>query len=112
MNIDEDEYIKALHKVNVRTRTEIEASAQLLGDVINMFVRASYATLQNKRLVTELREGIHKAAGQLVKANENTKQIEAFSKRQKILALNANIEAAQALNEVTKTITALNKDYE
>lgn len=141
LDIDEEEYIKALHKVNVKTKTEIEASAQLLGDVINMFVRASYATMQNQRLVIELKEGIHKAAEQLVKANENTKQIDAFSKRQKILALNANIEAArageagkgfsvvanevqklarnmgmtsaqitQALDEVTKTITALNKD--
>lgn len=141
LNIDEDEYIKALHKVNVKTQTEIEASAQLLGDVINMFVRASYATMQNQYLVTELKEGIQKAAEQLVKANDSTKQIEAFSKRQKMLALNASIEAAkagevgkgftvvanevqklaqgmgttsvqitQALNEVTKTITALNKD--
>lgn len=141
LNIDEEEYIKALHKVNVKTKKEIEASAQLLGDVINMFVRASYATRQNQHLVTELRDGIHKAAEQLVRANDNTKQIEAFSKRQKILALNASIEAAragevgkgfsvvagevqklaqgmgatslqitQALNEVTKTITALNKD--
>lgn len=143
LNIDEEEYIKALHKVNVKTREEIQASAQLLGDVINMFVRASYATMQNQRLVAKLRKGIHKAAEQLVKANDNTKQIETFSKRQKILALNANIEAArageagkgfcvvadevqklaqnmgitslqitQALNEVTKTITTLNKDNE
>ena len=33
---------------------------------------------------------------QLVLANEDTKQIEGFSKRQKILALNASIEAARA----------------
>lgn len=96
LNIDEEEYINALHKVNVKSRTEIEASAHLLGDVINMFVRASYATMQNQHLVTELREGIHKAAEQLVRANDNTKQIDAFSKRQKILALNASIEAARA----------------
>lgn len=96
LNIDEDEYIEALHQVNVKTQTEIEASANLLGDVINMFVRASYATMQNHQLVSELREGISKAAEQLVLANEDTKQIEGFSKRQKILALNASIEAARA----------------
>lgn len=96
LNIDEDEYIRALHEVNVKTEKEIEASAQLLGDVINMFVRASYATKQNQQLVSELKEGIHKAAEQLIMANNDTKQIEGFSKRQKILALNASIEAARA----------------
>jgi len=96
LGIDEDEYIRALREVNVKTEKEIEASAQLLGDVINMFVRASYATMQNQKLVLEMREGISKAAKQIVVANDNTKQIEGFSKRQKILALNASIEAARA----------------
>lgn len=96
LGIDEEEYIKALRKVNVKTRPQIEASAQLLGDVINMFVRASYATMQNQQIVSGLKEGIGKAAEQVVEANERTKQIAAFSKRQKMLALNANIEAARA----------------
>ena len=95
LGIDEEEYIRALHKVNVKTRTQIEASANLLGDVINMFVRASYATKQNQRLFTDLREGISRAAEQIVVANESTKQIDNFSKRQKMLALNASIEAAR-----------------
>ncbi|MCX4271375.1 MAG: methyl-accepting chemotaxis protein [Acetatifactor sp.] len=61
-----------------------------------MFVRASYATTQNEQIVNQLQEGINKAAEQLVMANENTHQIEAFSNRQKILALNASIEAARS----------------
>lgn len=96
LGIDEDMYIDALHKVSVKTRKEIEASAQLLGDVINMFVRASYATIQNQQMFSGLRDGISKAAQQIVVANDNTKQIEAFSQRQKMLALNASIEAARA----------------
>lgn len=96
LGINEDQYIEALHKVNVKTREEIEAAAQLLGDVINMFVRASYTTIQNQKLLSELHEGISKAAEQLIVANDNTKQIEAFGQRQKILALNASIEAARA----------------
>ena len=95
LGIDEEKYIHALHKVNVKTRTQIEASANLLGDVINMFVRASYATKQNQRIFTDLREGISRAAEQIVVANESTKQIDNFSKRQKMLALNASIEAAR-----------------
>ena len=96
LNINEEEYIKALHEVNVKTRVEIESSAELLGDVINMFVRASYTSMQNQQLVTEMREGISKAAEQIVIANDNTKQIDSFSNRQKMLALNASIEAARA----------------
>lgn len=95
LGINEEEYIQALHKVNVKTRAQIEASANLLGDVINMFVRASYATKQNQQIFTDLREGISRAAEQIVVANESTKQIESFSKRQKMLALNASIEAAR-----------------
>lgn len=95
LGINEDEYIEALRKVNVKTRAQIEASANLLGDVINMFVRASYSNWQNKRLFTDLREGISKAAEQIVAANEHTKQIDSFSQRQKMLALNASIEAAR-----------------
>ncbi len=141
LGIDEDKYIDALHKVSVKTKKEIEASAQLLGDVINMFVRASYATIQNQQMFSGLRDRISKAAQQIVVANDNTKQIEAYSQRQKMLALNASIEAARAgdagkgfsvvaeevqklaqgmrstsvaikraLDEVTDTIMALNKD--
>lgn len=96
LGIDEDTYIEALHKVSIKTREEIEASASLLDDVINMYVRASYATAQNETIVSELKDGIQQAAGQIENANNSVKQIETFSKRQKMLALNASIEAARA----------------
>ncbi len=96
LGINEDRYIDALHKVSVKTREQIDASANLLGDVINMFVRASYANMRNEALVNELKDGIAVAASQIVAANERTKQIEGYSKRQQILALNASIEAARA----------------
>lgn len=96
LGIDEDRYIEALKKVSVKSRDEIEASASILGDVINMFVRASYAVYQNKHILGGLKDGIQKAADQVVLANESRKQIEAFANRQKILALNASIEAARA----------------
>ena len=96
LGINEDTYIEALHKVNVRSRDEIEASANLLGDVINMFVRSSYQEKQNDRILEKLRNGISKAAKEIEAANASTSQIAAFSKRQNMLALNASIEAARA----------------
>lgn len=96
LGIDEDTYIKALNKVTVKTKEQIEASANLLGDVINMFVRSSYESYRNGGMIKAISTGVKKAAEEIVIANENTKQIEKFSSRQKILALNASIEAARA----------------
>ena len=96
LGINEDVYIDALHKVSVKTREEIEASAGLLGDVINMFVRSSYAEKENASIMNRLLDGIKQANEEIETANEITKKIAGFGQRQKILALNASIEAARA----------------
>lgn len=96
LSIDEDKYVEALQKVNVRTREEIEASANLLGDVINMFVRSSYQEQKNEFILENLKTGIARAAEEIDAANASTAKIAGFSKRQNILALNASIEAARA----------------
>lgn len=96
LDINEDKYVEALGKVTIMSKDRIEASANLLGDVINMFVRESYFAYHNEAILSGLKDGIHKAADQVMIANESRKQIEAYSSRQKILALNASIEAARA----------------
>ncbi len=96
LGIDEDTYIEALKQVKVKTREEIEASANLLGDVINMFVRTSYVTYINRELLDGLKEGIQNSMTEIDAANANTKKIAGFSSKQRILALNASIEAARA----------------
>lgn len=96
LEIDEDAYIEALHKVNIRSSEQIQAAAELLGDVINMFVRTSYVTGRNAKLLDDLKNGINTAVSEIDIANESTKKIVGFSSRQRILALNASIEAARA----------------
>lgn len=96
LDIDEDAYIDALHKVTIKSREEIEAAATLLGDVINMYVRASYTSVVNKRLLDKLQTGIQDCVEYIDDANEKTRKIEEFSGHQRILALNAAIEAARA----------------
>lgn len=96
LGIDEDKYVKALHKVNVKSRKEIEAAATLLGDVINMYVRSCYNAQLNSRLLDKLQNGIQESVSYIDDATEMTKKIEEFSGRQRILALNAAIEAARA----------------
>ncbi len=57
LGIEENTYLKALRKVNIRSREEIRASADLLANVINMFVRTSYAARKSAASLTE-RAGI------------------------------------------------------
>lgn len=96
LGIDEDTYIDALDRVSVKTREEIESSAQLLGDVINMYVRTCYTAKTSEVLLVNLKEGIKEAAVQIEAANASTKQIASIGKRQTILSLNASIEAARS----------------
>ena len=96
LGINPDEYIDALHEVPIKSQEEIEASAHLLGEVINMFVRASYMARNNTNIIDKLQTGIAAASEQIETVNTVTKKIEGFGNRQKILALNASIEAARA----------------
>ncbi len=96
LGIDEDTYIRALQKVKIKTREEIEASANLLGDVINMFVRTSYVSYMNADLINGLKDGIQKAMAEIDAANASAQKIAGFGSKQRILALNASIEAARA----------------
>ena len=96
LGVNEDKYIKALGKVSIKTKTEIEASANLLGDVINMFVRSSYEESKNSNIINKLASGIEKVTTEIEEALECTKEIDGFSRRQNMLSLNASIEAARA----------------
>lgn len=96
LGIDEERYIKALSKVTRKTREEIEASAELLGSVINMFVRQSYVEKENNELLKSLQDGIAEADKQISDISKITKDISAYSQKQNMLALNASIEAARA----------------
>ena len=76
--------------------SQIDASGKLLGDVVNLFVRTSYFSNVNSVLFKELKAGIAEATAEIDIANETTKKIAGYSSRQRILALNASIEAARA----------------
>lgn len=96
LGIDEEQYIEALHHVNVRSREQIDAAANLLGDVVNMYVRSCYQEYENERQLERLHHGITQAAREIEEANVSTSKITGFSKKQNMLALNASIEAARA----------------
>ncbi len=96
LGINPDQYIRALNKVTVKTREEIESAANLLGEVINMFVQSSYIEYMNSNIIRELESGISKIVNDVANVTSETKNLKSFASKQKILALNASIEAARA----------------
>lgn len=123
LHINEDDYIAALKKVNVRSEEQINAAAYLLGDSLNNCINACYNEKYRNSLLENLSGGIAKCESLVTKIESNVDQLNRVQKSQKILALNASIEAARAgeagrgfsivANEVEKlsrNSSALNKD--
>ncbi|MCH5263610.1 MAG: PocR ligand-binding domain-containing protein [Lachnospiraceae bacterium] len=96
IGVDEEEYIKALHKVNVRTEAAINASAYLLGEVLNNFINAEYARKKNDVIINKLSSGVSTTNELVAQITIKTAELRALQNRQNILALNASIEAARA----------------
>ena len=96
IGVDPDAYIKALGKVNVRTEEAINASANLLGQVLNHYINAQYDEHVNKDVFVRLETGVAECTSLVKEIQERTKQLKSIQGRQKILALNASIEAARA----------------
>lgn len=96
IGVDEDQYINALHKVNVRTEAQINAAAELLGQVLNNFINYEYEKKYNGVLMENLVKGVEETNALIGEVMEDTSQLKAIQGKQKILALNANIEAARA----------------
>jgi ligand-binding sensor protein len=96
IGVDEDKYIAALCKVNVRTREAIEASAQLLGQVLNNYINAEYSMKRNEKLIGSLSSGIDETQHLVNEIVQSTGELKSLQSKQKILALNASIESARA----------------
>lgn len=96
IGVDEDAYIAALRKVNVRTEDAIRASAELLGEVLNNFINAEYETKKNKVILDKLSGGVAQTNELVEQIKGKTNELKSLQNKQKILALNASIEAARA----------------
>ncbi len=92
---DPDEYIKALRKVNVRSEKEINASANLLGEVLNNYINAQYYVSKTGREMERLSAGIEKTHELVKKITACTAELQNLQKHQRIVAINASIEAAR-----------------
>lgn len=109
LGINPDTYIKALSKVSVKTPDEINASAELLGAVLNNFINAEYNTKYNGSLINRLTEGVTECEQLVTHIQKNLDSLNGIQQRQNILALNASIEAARA-GEFGRSFTVVAKE--
>lgn len=99
IGVDEDAYLAALQKVNVRSKEAVTASANLLGQTMNYFLNAEYEAKVNKnnnhQLVKQLSDGVMQCEEKVQEIQQAAAQLNAIERKQNILALNARIEAAR-----------------
>lgn len=96
LNLPEEEYLRALEKVPVRSERMIRAAAQMLGDVVNQLVNLEYI-----RRITLKRNDIFdseaaKIQNALREVSSKTRDLQSVSSMENILSINASIEAARA----------------
>ena len=125
IGVDEDKYIDALARVNVRTEESINASAELLGQVLNNFINAEYSSKVNGEIINSLTSGVDEANHFVEEIKKKTGELRSIQSKQKILALNASIEAARAgemgagfsvvageVGKLSEKSSSVNKDIE
>jgi len=96
IGVDEDSYIRALNKVNIRTESAIKASAELLGDTLNNFLNYEYYVKHNGERISNMSTGVAECERLVGRIQDMTKDLNSIQSKQNILALNASIEAARA----------------
>ncbi len=96
LDIDPDTYIKAINKVPVMNEKTIRAAADLFGEIVNMFVNLEYSRSSSGGKLGKLQEEINHATEVIQKINTNTHSLKSIANKQKMLSLNASIEAARS----------------
>ena len=96
LGIDSDSYINAIKKVPVSNEKNIKAAAELFGQMVNMYVNLEYSHNSNGGKLGQLQEEINHATNVIQKINTNTSSLKSIANKQKMLSLNASIEAARS----------------
>ena len=95
LGIDEDEYIAALNKVTISSEEKIRAATNLLELIVNQLVNLEYYKYTNTSMLHALQKKTQESASFVDVINKDTSQLKAISSKQRMLSLNASIEAAR-----------------
>lgn len=101
LGINPDRYIEALRKIPVKSEQGIRSAARLLGEVVNMLVNFEYTKAKNANLIKTVEEESGKSSSLLKALTSKSSELDKIESKQKMLSLNASIEAARA-NEYGK----------
>lgn len=95
IGVDEDCYIEALHKVPTMPKEKFQASAELLGLVVDNYVNQRYDEYIEHKKMTVFSADLEKINGVIDRIEDNSKKLTKIASKQGILALNSAIEAAR-----------------
>ena len=96
LGINEEEYIKALKQVPIRSEKMIRASADMLGSIINQLVNLEYIKRLNSKKIQIFDEEISSTLNTVKSMKSLMNDLHRVSSMEKILAINASVEAAHA----------------
>lgn len=93
IGVDPDKYYQAAKRVAVRPENAIRAAAELLESTVNMFVNHQYVNSKNGTLIEVVTSNIEEVSSLLKDINDKSRTLDKIESKQRILALNASIEA-------------------
>ena len=96
LGIDEDAYVAALHQVPISSEKRIRAAAELLGNIVNQLVNLEYFRHINGNRFSQLHTEVMHTTEIIQDINSNTHSLKSIANKQKMLSLNASIEAARS----------------
>lgn len=96
LGINEEEYIRALHKVPVRSEKEIRAASKMLGSVVNQLVNLEYFRHMNQRKLSVFEYEVKVTLDSVKEIKSYTRDLQNVASMENILSINASIEAGRA----------------
>lgn len=96
LGINENEYIKALSKVPVRSEKTIRAAAELLGIIVNLLCNFQYDRYVNDHRLKTFNQELNSINKNISDAKGHMSDLHNTATMESILAINANIESARA----------------
>ena len=91
-----DAYVEAVKKVPVRTEEQIRAAADLMGDMINLWVNLEFFKKINAARIKTFEDEIARSMSLIQEIQKMTGSLQKIATMENILALNASVEAAHS----------------
>lgn len=96
LGVNEEEYLRALDKVPIRSEKMIRSSAELFATVMNQWVNLVYYQKKNDTKMKTFNEESGKVQEAVRSIKMKAKNLEQTATMEKMLSLNASIEAGRA----------------